>query len=438
MHKPQLLKNYFEKNCELYRSASGSQSADGTLMTAPTKLGDDCSYSESNSFSSSSLMWKVWAHTAGQCCKACAATNGCNAAYFTKGDIDPSHGGDHPGPQDYEGFGLHTVDVVDAKTDGGLDVPEVEKHFTARFAAAFGSPNTTYDAFMDYNVVLFAGENLPAYAKALHGDGHKLLTATWQGALPPDWKANSTQTWYSVLVQAPHSQMILELVSTTSPCLQGTGICKTSGGLVQLEPRLSPKQVARFNSASAGGILTNVAVTRAVSNMTAIELFYTNAVQAKTTHTLDDNGVTRRCFEWSTEAKSDVCFVSRQGKWAYDNTFSVRDMEINLWRVHKAVDTNVNVTSDQYHDNHYAVDLSDYKGDNLAAWLKNNYDQAFPIDFPDKTYFAWNCMQSYLIDYTGWAVQSDFDSATWPGCPPRPTPPHGYKKRASEPRKEIM
>ena len=40
-----------------------------------------------------------------------------------------------------------------------------------------------------------------------------------------------------------------------------------------------------------------------------------------------------------------------------------------------------------------AVDLPGFSGDSIAAYLKANSGNAFPIDFP-KTFFAWDCMQS--------------------------------------------
>ena len=102
-----------------------------------------------------------------------------------------------------------------------------------------------------------------------------------------------------------------------------------------MEPRLSPRQVARFTSAEAGGILQAVAVTRSCSNISAIEYFYTQAIAAHTVHVVDQPGVSRRCYAW-TGAASDVCFVVRSA--AVDNTpFSVRDFETMLWSAHKAL-----------------------------------------------------------------------------------------------------
>ena len=50
------------------------------------------------------------------------------------------------------------------------------------------------------------------------------------------------------------------------------------------------------------------------------------------------------------------------------------------------------------------------------AWLKAHESEAFPINFPT-TSFAWDCMQEYLIDPTGWSVQTDIRySSGLPGC----------------------
>ena len=54
------------------------------------------------------------------------------------------------------GFGLHLVDVTTSLTTGGLNVSEIE----AKIDEKMGDM-TVFDHFMDYNTVLFAGEDLP-------------------------------------------------------------------------------------------------------------------------------------------------------------------------------------------------------------------------------------------------------------------------------------
>ena len=131
-----------------------------------------------------------------------------------------------------------------------------------------------------------------------------------------------------------------------------------------------------------------------------------------------DQGVTH------TGAAGDVCFVHRpvgmEGTTSAAATaFTVLDLEKTIWAGHKAMIgtiAGVSVTTNRYNDNHYAVDLRGFSGDTMSAWLKAHESSAFPIDFP-RTTFAWDCMQEYLIDPTGWAVQTDIRySSGLPGC----------------------
>merc|ERR1711939_1251772 len=158
--------------------------------------------------------------------------------------------------------------VTSSLTTGGISVSELEGHFDERLGNM-----SAFDAFMDYNVVLFAGEDMPAYAKALSKDGVPFFTASW--------KADTGDTWYSMFVHTPKSHMIIELVGKVSP---GEQYENTLGSL---EPRVSPRNVALFGSQKADGVLQAVAVTRACSNMTIIEYFYTEAVGAKIVHKVD-------------------------------------------------------------------------------------------------------------------------------------------------------
>lgn len=385
---------FTHRNCELYSAASGIKTGSGTSMSAPASRGADCVYKETHKYADTTLMWATYAHTADQCCKACAASKGCtNAQYSSAGSARRLRRA-LQGPQSYEGFGMHLVNVTTSLTTGGIPVSELEAHFDTRLGNM-----SSFDDFMDYNVVLFAGEDMPTYAEALAKDMVPFFTASW--------KANTGDTWYSMFVHVPKSQMIFELVGKVSP---GTKY-ETSASL---EPRVSPRNVARFASQKTSGVLEAVSVTRACSNISIIEYFYTEAIGATTIHKVDAAGVSRRCFEWPG-ADSDVCFVSRTGATTPDATFSVRDFETMIWSVHKEVITKVDTYNDKYNDNHYAVDLGgSFSGPKITAFMTAHKDEAFPIDFP-KTFYAWDCDQDYLIDPTGWSIQSDFD-ASYPGC----------------------
>ena len=128
---------------------------------------------------------------------------------------------------------------------------------------------------------------------------------------------------------------------------------------------------------------------------------------------LDAAGVARRCYAW-TDAKSDVCFTQRPATAPYDATFSVADMEAMIWGAHKVLITGP-TASDKYNDNHYAVDIQVDLG-YIAKYFDTNYAKSFPISYP-YTQWAWDCDQNYLIDPTGWAIQSDAQFSTQlPGC----------------------
>jgi len=276
--------HFTERNCKLYSAASGLGSGSGTSMSAPASTGKDCIYESDKKYTETTLMWPVYAGSATQCCNACAATEGCAHAHFAKAKSRNLRR-QLQGPALYQGFGLHLVNVTTSLTTGGIAVSELEAHFEERL-----NNMSAFDAFMDYNVVLFAGEDMPSYADALSKDNVPFLVASWT--------ANTGDTWYSMFVHTPKSQMILELVGKVSPGAQ------YATNSVTLEPRVSPRNVARFASQKSDGVLEAVAVTRACSNISSVEYFYTEAIGAKVVHKVDTQGMSRRCFAWPG-AKSD-------------------------------------------------------------------------------------------------------------------------------------
>merc|ERR1712137_890217 len=138
---------------------------------------------------------------------------------FTTREIDPS-AGMSPG----NGFGLHLVSVPGHKTSGGLTIEEVEANFKAKLGEM-----TTFDSFMDYNVVL-ATNSLQTYKAAFDRDGVKYLVGTWSDS--------QNSQYSSIIVQVPGSQLILELVQKTSLMLTEDQIP------VQLEQRVPDSVLA--------------------------------------------------------------------------------------------------------------------------------------------------------------------------------------------------
>merc|ERR1719282_1188251 len=103
------------------------------------------------------------------------------------------------------GFGLHCVNVSGHLTTGGLSTAEVEAHFDYKLGDL-----KEYDSFMDYSVTLYTA-GIQQYAAAFDADNVPYYTATFQAS-----DDVSAQTFTSLIVQVPHTQMILELTSKKS------------------------------------------------------------------------------------------------------------------------------------------------------------------------------------------------------------------------------
>ena len=56
-------------------------------------------------------------------------------------------------------------------------------------------------------------------------------------------------------------------------------------------------------------------------------------------------------------------------------------------------------------------------GSAIAAKFKAHYADIYPIANRSTTY-AFSCEQHYIIDPTGWSIQTDLDfqQGTYPGC----------------------
>jgi len=387
-----------KRNCQLYSAYGGyTQDSTATNLVAATTAGDQCGTYAGYSFNAADAtsLHATFAHTADQCCKACATTTGCTAATYT---TEPASGARRllQGPQPYEGYGLHLVDVMASATTGGIDVADLEGHFTTRLGDM-----SSFDAFLDYSTQLFT-VNLPYYYSTFKTDNVPMLVASWS-------TDGDASTWYSIFVRVPESQLILELIGSENPVAGVTDVTPTP-----VETRLSARQITLYSTyvKDENNLVYAAAVSRATSNITAVDSFYTNALKTTAVLTVDleQYGVHRRCYAWSG-AKSDVCFTQRptgaKGK------FDVKDFENMLWSVHSTVLTTPAANpGDKYNDNHYAVDLQ-ISGDYIAEYFTANNPYPLTKDSP----YGFACMQSYIIDPTGGSIQTDlFFSKSYPGC----------------------
>ena len=159
---------------------------------------------------------------------------------------------------------------------------------------------------------------------------------------------DGSETWYSLCARTVE---LCGRADGQDAALCGAG--RPPQPAVPLPTRMSARNVARFDA--AGSLLLGssemVSVSRAASDIAAIDEFYRDVAQATTTLSYDTP--VKRRYAWSG-ALSDVCFVEHpaghQGA-----ALSVAGLESMLWAVHVAImgAPPADGDPDKYTDNHY-------------------------------------------------------------------------------------
>jgi len=401
-----LLNNsYTKRNCQLFKTKGTLGSASKYYSMTSNGLGKDCSYSEGKQYVSGTELHEVFAYNKGQCCNACVATDGCVAASFLTSDNDHSGGF---GPQSWEGFGFHISGASASKTTGGISVAKLESHFRERLG-----DYSKFDQFMDYSVSLFT-YTLQPYADAFKKDAVPFFVAQWEAG-------QSNDTWYSLFFLVNASHYVIELTSPRKPNVDA----KT---FPMLEPRMSDAHCQKFKSYGShpANVLEISSINRAVSNITMVDDVYKNLFEAKLTHAINQDGVSRRCYNTGGSSGNvefppgpggmsldeDICFTQRTADVEKDAIFSVSDFEMMLWAEHAGtIGNNANSKIDMYTENHYAQPMNSAGMTKLASYFESN--DPYPIT--KDTRLAYACKQNYIIDPTGWSIQP-LGMANWPKC----------------------
>ena len=132
------------------------------------------------------------------------------------------------------GFGLHLVDTSKS-TAGGLPVWRVEDEFSVKMDGA-----KAFDAFYDYATGLCVDST--TFDHVLHS-----LDRANHDYLPYAFADDAGSGWYGALVRVPESQMVIDMLSDSSPKLH---ILERQGlNLTVLENRLPQHQVTRCRDA---------------------------------------------------------------------------------------------------------------------------------------------------------------------------------------------
>lgn len=281
------------------------------------------------------------------------------------------------------GFGMHMVNVSNHLWTGGISVQEVEAHFTRKIGNF-----TEFDAFMDYNVMLYTAD-LSGYISTFKSDGLDTLTRTWQ---------YNDKTWTSVFLHVPNTQLVIELVSDEQLDLDAEASAHPE--LEQRAPSAALDAVS-----SVGAVLTSLQVSRAASAATFAKLddFYVTGMGATLSANTTGTGFSKKCYLWSG-AEVNICFTTRPED-ASAGEFSVAEFEDMLNTVHTNFLSKTPYCGvDKWFDNHYAID-------------SRTTDTAAIIKYIDANSVLHYCNQGglhYAFDPTGWGIQMDLSFSTAP------------------------
>jgi len=276
-----------------------------------------------------------------------------------------------------------------------MDNWEVEQHFARKLTTAMSTHR--YDSFMDFATVLYAKE-LESYLDKLK-----------RGTIPHQvrsWLDDEQQKWYSLLVQIGGSQLQLELVSPSRP----RQVLIIDDDLQRL-----PASVFRANAVSelSAKVLHPLAVSKAVSNLSATTAFYVNEMLASVNHTSHstDGTVTLQAIKLQG-AEALVRFVQRPSD-ATSGDFTVRDLEEVKNKAHRMAHMDNFCGVDKYYDNHFAYDQTAIKLDRFKEAF-DQHQRIYHIFGDCNSTAIGPGVNIYVVDPTGDSVQID---GKWDQCP---------------------
>jgi len=351
-----------------------STSAEATDGVVAIALGDnlttECVVMPNMSFSlglEGQTFYEVKASTEGQCCLACQGIPGCLGANYVPGIISFDLG-----------FGVH-LPSVSREAGDGLNVYVVETEVTAKLGNM-----TQFDAWMDNSLALWTSD-LDSYVQVFELEHVPYLAA--------EWTTGDTHM-FSVFVHVQGSQLILELMATSSTELQHRE------GLVNLEPRLPEQFVQDLREQNvSSNVLKEARISRASTDLEAIDGFYTKGMRIRTTFSYEGEHVSVRCYEWSTSTPQ-ICFTKRPLS------------ESKGWLTTKVFEQKLQAAAVEYteyptcllnrwNDNHYSVTADDFphqwKLDYIIDYVDEYEDIPIVCNADTGLY--------YIVDPSGWSVQ---------------------------------
>ena len=228
------------------------------------------------------------------------------------------------------------------------------------------------------------------------------------------WTAGS-DTWYSASVHVPKTQLIIELLSKNY----------TQTGLRASEAAPAAR-LSEARAAEVSGWTTDrdyvyaVRISRAVTNLTEVDAFYTAALGATKT----ESTATKSCFKVATTSTftdtTEICFNEHADD--KHDVLSVAGYVSGLFATHaKLLAGKPTCGMDKYLDNHLAIDPTDHGstafGDAIIDYVDARDDALYYCE-AEMGHNTYNL--HYIIDPTGWGVQIDTRYSKEPkGCSSR-------------------
>jgi len=208
-------------------------------------------------------------------------------------------------------FGIHLVHAKE-RPEGSTSIKSVEKHFDSRMEAL---DSNEYDAFMDFALVLYAN-SLDTYIDSLAADDVSFMLLRWQdncecvsdGQNPPTMGG---QTFFSLVVHVPGTQINFELVSSQAPSLSKRARTIVDDDTV----RLPHTAMSSAGAAPPGDdYLLPLSVSKGTSDIEAVTTWYNSVLQANSDsmyeYAATDGSVTLRTIQVRLVCQVSVWLVS--------------------------------------------------------------------------------------------------------------------------------
>ena len=294
-------------------------------------------------------------------------------------------------------FGLHVVDAR-LRPEGNLPVEFVEQQFAQKVGPS------TFDAFLEYGVAVYAPEGLDSYIADLWDDpATRCHLQKWSGE-PHDHR--TAPVYYSFFILVPKTQIVLEIVSDVEPTYAGRELSWTESSFVRV-PHTVFEATGAFDSPN--GTLTPLVVSKATSNLTMAVDFYTQVLGARLVNRTGSSvkGAPEAAFfslSYNAVDNGLVRLVEHPADHTY-GVLSVRQLEENKMTTHKNALESVFCGFDRWFDNHYAFSCDDGACPLMDTWQAGAKHWYGNLATPLMHVWREPAYNMYLVDPTGDAIQ---------------------------------